>query len=425
MASPKIDASRLQDSTPFSTNIQCVICHDIPLCPKECQNCQNLFCNDCITSWLEIKNVCPCFCSDEELKMRVAHKFIRDIISNLRVKCVNYDFGCKEYIRFENLSSHEEKSCLFRKTSCPNGTCDKEILFKDCQEHASKCFEEKIQCFECKAIFSKPDFKKHFCVLSLFQEIEGLEKLYEENSKEVAKLQADISNIMAENQKKSDFSSQIEKNIKERIKDLKFYMKSEAQTIIQNLIANNSSSWIPVKQQSQIEKNKTNTVNINQSQNQQIFSKFFDEDHENNDNGEDSERKPEKAIENSKNESNEKKNSMESYSEEECKFTKESDNCHKYYQNIAWIPDPERSKCNVCSQIKLIRYKCNICKKNLCVFCKKPLIKKKICPIGHRLIRNMAKEALECDICLTTIPAGSFCFSDAYCEVDICSNCGK
>jgi len=404
MQIPKIDSSRLYDPSSSSTSIQCVICHDIPLNPKECQNCQNLFCDDCINTWLEIKEVCPCFCSEEIFRSRQAHKFIRDLISNLKVKCLNYDSGCREILRFESLLNHEKNHCLFRKVNCPKGFCKEEVFIKDVETHKEKCVIEETECPGCKIRFLKNEFEKHECVTNLFKEVKSLGEKCIENDKAIKLLEQDITAFANENKKRTDFNSILEKLVKCRVKDLKLYMRSEVETVIQDILKNNPISDKVVLSNSQNDKKPTFT------------SKFFNTFKEQNPN--ESENSSEEKTK--KNEEKESENS----SDEEFKGSDDKQKkCHEKYENLTWMIDPEKLKCGRCSQIKLIRYKCRECRKNLCVSCKRPKFKKGLCPVGHELIKNKINSDAECDICSRNIMTGEICFSDVTCGADLCTFC--
>lgn len=403
----KLDSLRLIGDSSFIANVQCVICQEIPLYPKECQNCQNLFCQDCIGEWLNIKNVCPCFCSENEIKMKGAHKFIRDLISNLRVKCSNYGLGCNENIRYEALNNHEKNNCLFRKIKCPNNSCENEILFKDKKAHETICLPQLIECHECLIKFNNLEFKKHSCMLRLIEEVRALEKKVEGNYIEIDRMKKEVENLTLESQKKHNIHHQVDKIVGSKVKDLKIFMKTEVENIIKGLIKSTPvEKKLPQIENKQIKKKDPEVM----------FSKFFK-------NLEDSEDSNKEEEEDNKDEKNNVKEDSE-ISEEESKNPL-NNNCHSNYKNLKWLISPIKAKCDICSENKLIRYKCTKCHKHLCVFCKKPLINKEKCPLKHKLKKESASEILECDICLATIEIGKECFSDALCGFDVCTKCCK
>ena len=404
----KLESHRLEDPSTSSTSLQCVICNEIPLNPKECSNCQNLFCDDCIKTWLELKNVCPCFCSEAPFHSNQAHKFIRDIINNLKVKCPNFELGCVESIRYESLPNHIKNHCLYRKVKCPNDFCKAEIFIKDQEAHIMKCILEEAECPHCKIKFIKTEFLKHQCIAELFKDIKVLENKINENEKKIETLDKELSDLVIESKRKIDHTSTIEKMVKNRVKDLKIYMKNEVEETIKDLLKN---AVILETKASEIKKNET----LNEDDKKFGFtSKFFDVLHNQNPDDSDMEEENKDKI----------KNEKTSHSDEEFKTSPViSSVCHGNYENLQWKIEPERLKCGICSHIRLIRYFCKTCRKNICVECKKPCFKKRICPSGHKLTKIKAKEESECDICLETIDKGSQCYSDEICQADVCFSC--
>ena len=406
----KIDTLRLYEPSSSLTSIQCVICHEIALNPKECQNCQNLFCDDCINAWIEIKPVCPCFCSEQPLLVRQAHKFIRDIISNLKVKCLNHNLGCHETIRFESLQNHEKNHCSFRKIPCPNGFCQQEIFHIEISSHKEKCVSGDIECPSCKIRFPKSDFEKHKCVSVLFEEIKTLEVKCVENERLIKNLENDYSLLAADSKKKTDYNVILEKLVKSRVKDLKLYMKSEVETVIQDLLKCNP------------------TVEITQKEKGGFASKFFNNFKETNSEEDTKEVTGKKELKEGKEEKVEKNQNAsddDDSSSEEHKGGEKQKKCHEKYDNLTWMIDPQKLKCGRCSQIKLIRYNCRECRKNLCVTCKKPRFKSDACPAGHKLKKNKCEGDAECDVCLGNIKRGKICYTDEICGADVCLDCLK
>ena len=419
----KLDALRLENPSSNSTTIQCVICQEIPLNPKECINCQNIFCEDCLAIWIEIKNICPCFCSESPLQTKQAHKFVRDIICNLKVKCSNYEKGCKEILRYENLMNHEKNYCLFTLIKCPKGFCKEEIFFKDRELHISKCFFEEIECAICKLKFQKIEFPKHQCIVKLFEEMEVLEEKCRRNDQKINVMDAEIESFVGENHKKKiEFDSILEKMVKSKVKDLKIYMKNEVEATLQDLLNKNPHEGKPIK-------NKKNEAVFEDFDEKPGFaSKFFESFKNQSPNNSVDEKTilDEKIIpgdEKKVKKKNENKSLNNSGEEEESKHSLHNKICHEKYENLNWMIDPERLKCGICSQIRLIRYKCKLCLKNLCVKCKRPKFKKKICPVLHPLFKIKTKEDLDCDICSENIKKGDFCYKDEFCCADVCLVC--
>jgi hypothetical protein len=59
---------------------------------------------------------CP---GEPDFKLK-PHKVIRNMLSDLKLKCRNEPYGCKQIINYEKLEIHEEVDCQFEKVNCPN-----------------------------------------------------------------------------------------------------------------------------------------------------------------------------------------------------------------------------------------------------------------------------------------------------------------
>ncbi|KAM3137409.1 hypothetical protein pb186bvf_010589 [Paramecium bursaria] len=85
----------------------CPICQMVLIQPKECQTCQNLFCNECLGSWLSKSTTCPFKCPYPNFQQ--PHRFIKNALSNILLKCPNHQKGCKHKCTQENIELHYEK----------------------------------------------------------------------------------------------------------------------------------------------------------------------------------------------------------------------------------------------------------------------------------------------------------------------------
>eukprot|EP00826_Nyctotherus_ovalis_P009639 TRINITY_DN12548_c0_g1_i5.p1 TRINITY_DN12548_c0_g1~~TRINITY_DN12548_c0_g1_i5.p1 ORF type:complete len:135 (-),score=45.78 TRINITY_DN12548_c0_g1_i5:16-420(-) len=90
--------------------VLCKICKCLLDSPVECSECNAGFCKLCISTWKAKHNVCPNNCPNSTI--RKAHIIVRNMLDQLEVKCENYDYGCKEAIRYEVLKKHQ-KECKY------------------------------------------------------------------------------------------------------------------------------------------------------------------------------------------------------------------------------------------------------------------------------------------------------------------------
>ena len=104
----------------LTDDIKCSICHGVLINPMECNQCENCFCMNCLQKWLKECGCCPFKCSSNpDFKMK-PHKIIRNLLSQLKIRCRNENFGCKEIIDYQKLEIHEEVECEFEFVACPN-----------------------------------------------------------------------------------------------------------------------------------------------------------------------------------------------------------------------------------------------------------------------------------------------------------------
>jgi hypothetical protein len=98
--------------------LTCIICTGVILDPKQCQTCENSFCNKCITKWTLKSKICPYKCT--ALIVKECTRAIRNLLDKLIFKC---PFECEDgsQYSYEQLNKHL-KICKRAKCKCP--TCD-------------------------------------------------------------------------------------------------------------------------------------------------------------------------------------------------------------------------------------------------------------------------------------------------------------
>lgn len=107
----------------------CCICLDVVCKPQECLICQTIICEDC----LQILTIAgkSCMTPKCEGKLQKANKFVREILSNLRIKCTRCKKGGLSY---PDYISHLDKCEIYQ-----NG--EKIKLLKIIKEKDDKCYE--------------------------------------------------------------------------------------------------------------------------------------------------------------------------------------------------------------------------------------------------------------------------------------------
>ena len=117
----------------------CVICQNVVKKPIECRKCGKLYCENCANALKKtedsnsrIFSCTICGCSQEP---RQPSMVLLRMISELKMKCSNFDQGCHHYITIEDMSKHD-LGCPYREVSCENRSfCKKTGLIKDFLEN--------------------------------------------------------------------------------------------------------------------------------------------------------------------------------------------------------------------------------------------------------------------------------------------------
>ncbi|CAF1245687.1 unnamed protein product [Adineta steineri] len=131
--------------------ITCLICHDILWKPVTCEICENSFCNDCITLWLEKHpSVCPNNC-DYKQRQRPPLLLVQ-LLSKLQVICKNQHTGCEDVLSYESLEQHEHE-CDFHMEQCTG--CSKSMLKKERNIHEKLCDQIELQCHVCQVKYRR------------------------------------------------------------------------------------------------------------------------------------------------------------------------------------------------------------------------------------------------------------------------------
>jgi len=129
-----IDDSRITSPIEAYENLLCFVCLAVCDQPLLLNCCEGIICTKCISDWTSKNNSCP-KCRNEKPQTEVPNKFIMRLFSNLRVKCVFEDKGCKDIVSFDTINDHE-KNCIYnhdRIVKCKK--CFLEIPFKLNESH--------------------------------------------------------------------------------------------------------------------------------------------------------------------------------------------------------------------------------------------------------------------------------------------------
>jgi len=101
--------------------ITCQICLMVLQEPQECDKCQNQFCKACVAEWLTRQRSfykskeCPFRCRD--FKQQRSHKFVRQMLAELKFDCPNAGLGCGKLLELTQFEGHE-RECMYEVERC-------------------------------------------------------------------------------------------------------------------------------------------------------------------------------------------------------------------------------------------------------------------------------------------------------------------
>lgn len=145
----------------------CSICHNVLWKPIACRTCENVFCTQCIRTWItksethqndqfvtvadedaskqsEIEGACvntktcPFHCAFEEKR---APPIINNLLSKLQIYCAYRTNGCQQKLNYNSLEAHEQ-TCEFASVPC--SVCKMLVSHRDSvnkQHDIRTCFE--------------------------------------------------------------------------------------------------------------------------------------------------------------------------------------------------------------------------------------------------------------------------------------------
>ena len=134
-------------------NFFCQICFNVFKEPVVCRINQHCFCRSCITKHLENSQTCPT-CNDELTVETLAEapRMVKNLINELKIRCVYIDRGCPEVVQLQHLDSHED-ACGFTPAVCTNQDCGLIVNKRDQIHHESEvCKFRMLKCYSCKEI---------------------------------------------------------------------------------------------------------------------------------------------------------------------------------------------------------------------------------------------------------------------------------
>ena len=134
----KFDFERIVNNREFTQELECPIDLLCPVNPIMCSKCNQVFCEDCITTLTK----CP-LCNNVDVQfVSTKNTMIEYELSKIRIKCEN--IGCKMHFKLDSIEHHQEQ-CIFNTFNCDY--CHAQIrkidktshLLNNCQAHKALC----------------------------------------------------------------------------------------------------------------------------------------------------------------------------------------------------------------------------------------------------------------------------------------------
>eukprot|EP01112_Ceratiomyxa_fruticulosa_P001155 TRINITY_DN1113_c0_g1_i2.p1 TRINITY_DN1113_c0_g1~~TRINITY_DN1113_c0_g1_i2.p1 ORF type:complete len:353 (+),score=48.87 TRINITY_DN1113_c0_g1_i2:1515-2573(+) len=149
-------------------NFVCGICEKVMFDPYDLEVCNHTFCGVCISQYLKDNGTCPTCSTIVEYPPRIKQtsENFTSVLYSQKTCCDNKSFDEKEKSscnwtgRWDCLSDHLEKECLFVTVKCNLG-CNKDFKRFEIFEHKEQCEFRNITCKLCKAVVDKRNIKEH------------------------------------------------------------------------------------------------------------------------------------------------------------------------------------------------------------------------------------------------------------------------
>ncbi|CAF1017321.1 unnamed protein product [Adineta steineri] len=137
-------------------DLECIICTNLLWKPIACNNCDGLYCSECIKSWLvQSPGNCP---QCQNYAERRCSPFVIKQLAKLQFACINQPNGCPEIIGYEALDKHEIE-CGYKLQQCSG--CHSPLLKKELAKHQNNCGSIRLTCSECNVSYFRRDASSH------------------------------------------------------------------------------------------------------------------------------------------------------------------------------------------------------------------------------------------------------------------------
>ena len=179
---------------PVGPSLHCCICTNVIKDPVMCHN-EHIFCRACITRHLMYSHTCPtCMQPLTVETLRQAPRGVRNLLSELQIRCQFFDRGCGKFVQLGDLERHVA-DCGFAPAVCSNEGCQLEVNKHDLVHHETAvCELRRVKCHSCNDIKREMDTMK-VNLEAMNEKLDRNEKKLDKNSKN---LKSNVENVKVE-----------------------------------------------------------------------------------------------------------------------------------------------------------------------------------------------------------------------------------
>ena len=131
----------------------CTICIEVCKDAVAPNCCHQLFCQGCLTQWIEQENKCP-YCRHDPVRFYKSI-IIRRIIGNWKVSCEK----CRILVPRADLTRHGEDFCEKRQVRCD--FCQSKVVWDELAAHKGPCSKRFVKCTDCQENVKKENMDDH------------------------------------------------------------------------------------------------------------------------------------------------------------------------------------------------------------------------------------------------------------------------
>ena len=144
-----------------SQSFHCIICTNVIKDAVMCPQNEHLFCRTCITTYLMNSQKCPTCMEPLTVEtLSQAPRGVKNLLSELKIRCEFSDRGCGKFIELGDLERHVA-DCGFAPAVCSNEGCQLEVNKQDLLHHETAvCELRRVKCHSCNDIRREMDTVK-------------------------------------------------------------------------------------------------------------------------------------------------------------------------------------------------------------------------------------------------------------------------